>query len=106
MSVEDSEKAPNLAEDRYPLVFNVPVGMSSRYAHHMTVQVSNDEVTLSFFEVIAPIVLGSAEEQREAAKKGLRADCVARVTLAKARYFDFLEAMKVAELIQDGEGSK
>lgn len=75
-----------------PLRFNIPSGMTSRYAHHMLVQPGENEVTLSFFEVFPPLLLGSPEEQKEILKKGVKAECVARVTIAKARYFSFVKA--------------
>jgi hypothetical protein len=76
-----------------PLRFNIPSGMTSRYAHHMLVQPGEHEVTLSFFEIFPPLLLGSPEEQKEILKKeGVKAECVARVTIAKARYFGFVKA--------------
>lgn len=95
--VADSVPEPdnNQAQEdvQIPLRFNIPSGMTSRYAHHMLVQPGEHEVTLSFFEVFPPLLLGSPEEQREILKKeGVKAECVARVTIAKARYFGFVKA--------------
>lgn len=100
--VEDSipvaDPAPdpdNQAQEdvQVPLRFNIPTGMTSRYAHHMLVQPGENEVTLSFFEVFPPLLLGSPEQQKEILQKeGVKAECVARVTIAKARYFGFVKA--------------
>lgn len=76
-----------------PLRFHVPVGLSSRYAHHLVVQATDNEVTISFFELKPPIVLGTPEVQREAVKDGITAECVARVIVARARYGDFVKAL-------------
>ena len=54
----------------------------------MLVQMGDDEVTLSFFEIIPPIVMDA-----KTLEKGVRADCVARITVARARYPDFVKAM-------------
>lgn len=79
-----------------PLRFVIPPGMVSRYAHHMLVQGSESEVTLSFFEMILPLVVGTHEEQLKVAKEGVKAECVARIVIAKSRYPDFVRAMGAA----------
>ena len=78
---------------KIPLKFGIPQGMPSRYAHHLIVQPSEDEVVLSFFEVIPPLLLGNVEDHLETLKKGVRADCIARITVAKRRYPEFVRAM-------------
>jgi hypothetical protein len=94
---EDQEKLQSEETEgeelKVPLKFGIPQGMSSRYAHHLIVQPNENEVILSFFEVIPPLLLGNPEEQLEILKKGVRADCVARITVAKSRYPDFVRAM-------------
>lgn len=50
------------------------------------------DVTLSFFEIKAPIVL-DPEAQKQALKEGVTAECVARVTIALARFADFLKVL-------------
>jgi hypothetical protein len=77
-----------------PLMFHIPVGLAGRYAHHLIVQGSDQEVTLSFFEALAPILLGTPEEQRATLEKGVRAECVARIIISKKRYPEFLKVMQ------------
>lgn len=94
-TVKASESLDSISDeelDKVPLHFVIPVGMTSRYAHHMIVQASDFEVTISFFELKAPPALGGVEIQREVLKQGVTAECVARVTIAKARYADFIKA--------------
>lgn len=84
-------------EERVPLHFIVPTGITSRYAQHVIVQASDLDVTLSFFEIKAPIVLGDGEMQKEALKalkEGITAECVARVTIARARFAEFVKAFQ------------
>ena len=81
-------------EDRIPLHFLVPIGMTSRYAQHVIVQASDIDVTLSFFELKPPIVLGDSDEQKQALKGGITAECVARVTIARARFAEFVKAFR------------
>lgn len=82
--------------EEIPLRFEIPPGMVSRYAHHMLVQGGENEVTLSFFELILPLLVGTPDEQMAIAKKGVKAECVARIVIAKSRYADFVRAMTVA----------
>jgi hypothetical protein len=86
--------APDDELERIPLHFLVPIGMTSRYAQHVIVQASEIDVTLSFFEVKAPIVLGDGDAQKEALKGGITAECVARVTIARPRFADFVKAFR------------
>lgn len=62
-----------------PVVFNVPVEMPSVYATNIVVQISEFEVVLSFYE---------AQPSFEADKTNetVRADCVAKVVIARGRY--------------------
>jgi len=95
--VEDSNKQPDLLSEleaeAVPLLFNVPIGLSSRYAHHLVTQTTENEVALFFFEILPPFLTGTIEERKETLKKGVRADCVARVTIARSRFPEFLKAM-------------
>lgn len=88
-----SESSSDVDEEAIPLLFNVPVGLSSRYAHHLLVQSTQNEVTVSFFEIIPPVLVGSPDQQKEVLRKGVRADCVSRITIARARYPEFVKAM-------------
>ena len=75
--------------------FNLPIEMSSVYATNMLVQAGEDEVTLSFFEAQPPLLQGTPEENLAILKaQGVRADCVARVTISKNRFGNFVNAMK------------
>lgn len=90
----ESEKVSEVLEEKVPLNWHIPVGLTSRYAHHMLVQASDYEVTLSFFEMKPPVIMADTplEEQKKIVKEGITAECVARITIAKARYEDFLKA--------------
>jgi hypothetical protein len=84
---------PEIEGENVPLLFNIPIGLSSRYAHHLLVQTTENETILSFFEVMPPLVSGTLEDIKEKLKGGVRADCVARVTIARSRFPDFVKAM-------------
>ena len=88
-----------LDQEQVRVNFRFPVRMPSLYAHHMLVQEAEHEVVLSFFETVPPIFLAEPTEAREARVKmikeeGINADCIARISIAKARYPSFAEAIQ------------
>jgi hypothetical protein len=84
---------PEIEGENIPLLFNVPIGLNSRYAQHLLVQTTENEAILSFFEVVPPVVTGTLDEIKQKLKEGVRADCVARITISRARYPEFVKAM-------------
>lgn len=79
---------------RVPIIFRVPQRMPTLYAHHMTVQKTEDEYILSFYEVVPPIVAPEDKETQELLRvKGIDAQCVARITVSKGRYPEFARLM-------------
>ena len=62
--------------------------MPTVYATHSFVQETADEVIVSFFEVVHPII--NPAEKEEGAKllreTGVVAECVARITIAKHKF--------------------
>ncbi len=93
--------------------FRIGGRMPSVYAHHMLVQPGEDEVILSFYELILPPFAGQpSEEQLKAIEEGgLIADCVARVTIAKNKFPGFATAMQqivdflASERKESGQGT-
>jgi len=49
---------------------------------------------MSFFEIKSPIIMADVplDEQKRIVREGITAECVARITVARARYPDFLKA--------------
>jgi hypothetical protein len=93
-----SDEADRGGSVQVKLNFRVPPRMPSVYAHHMLVQPGEFEVVLSFFEVVAPIVVEQMDpEQRKALlDAGVVAECVAKVTIAKDRFRLFADALREA----------
>lgn len=88
------EAVPETLAEKVSVNWHIPTGLASRYAHHMLVQATEFEVTLSFFELKPPVILGDTppEVVKDILKQGVLAECIARVTIAKARYPEFLQA--------------
>ena len=105
--VEQASQPPEDQAENVTLLFHVPAAMPSKYAHHLMVQGAEHEVILSFFEILPPLLTGTAEEQKAILQKGVRADCVARITVARARYPEFVKTMQgMITALADLEASK
>ncbi len=108
----DNKNAVTLDNLQIKVNFRIPGRMPSVYAHNMLIQAGEDEITLSFYEVILPPIMGTpSEEQVNALKEiGLVAECVARVTVAKSKFLGFAGAMQqiadqiTSEGVEDTEG--
>jgi len=88
------------------LGFRIPPRMPSVYAHHMLVQRGENEVVVSFFELLPPVFIEETPEERAESvqETGIIAECVARVTIAKNRFPDFAKAMtQVAAQIEKNQ---
>jgi hypothetical protein len=96
------EKEPKQDDVQIKLNFRTPPRMPSVYAHHMFIQPGPNEVLLSFFEVIPPVMTEETPEERLriVQEAGIVAECVARVTIASASFPGFAKAMQqVAEQV-------
>ncbi len=84
--------------DSIPITFRTPSKLPSVYATHFFVQETPDEVVLSFFELVHPILLTEEGEERAAEiemlrERGVIAECVSRVTVAKHKFPMFAQVM-------------
>lgn len=87
--------SPSKAADKIPIHFNNPVDKASVYATNIIIQPGEYEMVLTFFEVQPPLLLGSQEENIALLRSaGVRADCVAKITVSKERFEGFADAMK------------
>jgi hypothetical protein len=79
-----------------PLEFETPSDIQTVYATNMTIQHTEHEYILSFYEVVNPVLLGSLEEKLEALKKmgSVKAHCVARIVIAPGRMPNFLKVIQ------------
>jgi hypothetical protein len=91
---KESEASPDTLKVK--VNFRIGGRMPSVYAHHMLVQPGENEVILSFYELILPPFAGqpSDEQLKAIEENGLVADCVARVTIAKNKFPGFAAAMQ------------
>jgi hypothetical protein len=69
----------------------------TRYANQATIQRGVNEFHISFFEVRPPILLGASEEEMQKKAEALtsiRAECVARVVIARDFLPTFIQALQ------------
>ncbi len=78
--------------------YDMPPYLPSHYAQHFIIQPQENEVVLSFFEVMFPPLSGTPEMQAETRRRlvegGIPAQCVTRVTIPFARFPFFVRAMQ------------
>jgi len=81
---------------KLPIQWNLPEGLTSRYATNIVVQRGENEFIVSFFEVIPPIALGTPEQRitQLEAVESVTAECVARVIIAADKMPGFIEALQ------------
>lgn len=79
-----------------PIEWDIPPSIVTRPAMNIVVQHTEHEFVISFFEVHPPFVLGSDEEKGAIAERitSVRAECVARVTVAAGRMPEFVEVLR------------
>src|SRR5438105_8621530 len=79
-----------------PLEWYIPPDMITRYATNMLIQHGENEFFISFFEFRPPVIMGTPEEQKKQADQlpSVRAECVARITVAEKRLPEFIRVMQ------------
>src|SRR5258706_1362243 len=88
-------------EEELPTRFEVPIewytppDLPTQYITNMTLQRTEHEFIVSFFEQRMPILLGPPEQIREQVKgiESIRATCVARLVIANGRFGDIVEVL-------------
>lgn len=76
-------------EEMVRINYRIPSKMPSVYANNTFVQETPDEVVISFFETVHPIIppdQPKSETLKQLREKGVIAECVARITVAKHRF--------------------
>lgn len=81
-----------------PIEWNVPDNIVSRYATNLTIQRTENEYIISFFEIKQPIILGDPEKIVEKLKalKSVQAECVARIVVAANKMPSFVKALETS----------
>ncbi len=79
-----------------PIEWYFPEDIISRYANNITVQHSENEFIISFFEVRSPMILGTPEEEKAKWEQieTVRAECVARVIVTTGKMSEFISALQ------------
>ena len=79
-----------------PIDWHVSENIQSRYASNAFVQAGEQELILSFFETIPPILTGSPEENRAKLLQlgAIRAECVARIIVSPELVPKLIQALQ------------
>jgi hypothetical protein len=81
-----------------PVEWYVPDDLPTRYATNMTLQRTEHEFVLSFYEQKIPLLFGAPEDIQKRASEitSVRATCVSRLIIANGRFPGFVEALQQA----------
>ncbi len=89
-----------------PIEWNIPPGLPTKYVTNLTIQATESEYIVCFYELFPPIVTGPAKNKFEAFNLlgSVKAECIGRFVISADRFPAFVEAMggaiKVHESIQ------
>ena len=78
------------------VVWEVPSDFPTHYATHLVVQHTEDDFTVTFWDLRPPVLIGTPEEKRQQVEaiKGVRATTVARIILSPRRMREFAQVMQ------------
>ena len=79
-----------------PIEWDFREDVPGQYANHMVVIEGEHEFVLHFFALTSPGFFGSPEEMKKKiqALKSIKANSVAKIIVPRARYPDFVAALK------------
>ena len=79
-----------------PIVWEVPPGFPSQYATHLVVQHTEEDFTITFWDLRPPILMGTPDEKRQQveALKAVRPDALARIVVSPRRMREFTQVMQ------------
>lgn len=94
----EEEQSEETFSKQLPIEWYVPDSVLSGYATNMTLQRTDHEFILSFYEQRVPVFTGPPEEiqARLMQIESVRATCFARVIIAPARFPDFMNVLQRA----------
>lgn len=90
---EPEERLPTRYE--LPIEWYIPEDLPTRHITNMTLQHTEHEFILSFYEQRIPILTGSPDQVRDRIMdlKSIRATCVARLVIANGRFEEIAEVI-------------
>lgn len=72
----------------------IPDDLKTVYSNNIVVQHTDDEFIISFFEILHPLLLGTADDVRKSLEgKDVTAKCVARVIIPLSKIDDFIKTL-------------
>lgn len=79
-----------------PMEWRVPDNLESKFATHLTIQNSDQEFIINFFEAHPPVITGTEEQKKAQLEElsSIEATCVARIVVTPQRMRDFLDTME------------
>jgi len=80
----------------FPVVWEIPDDLETRYANNLIVQHTEHEFIISFFQTIPPPIIGTPAEIDAQVKRmgALKSKCVARIVVSSGKMENFVQALQ------------
>ena len=78
-----------------PIIWEVPGDLPTHYATHLVVQHTDEDFTITFFDLRPPLLMGPPEAQKQLeAMQIVRPKALARIVVSPARMRQFIQVMQ------------
>jgi hypothetical protein len=79
-----------------PVIWEVPVGLPTHYSTNLIVQHTDEDFTITFWDVRPPVLIGTLEEKRKQveALKAIRPTALVRIILSPGKMREFTQVMR------------
>jgi hypothetical protein len=83
-------------ETELSIVWEVPTGFPTHYATHLVAQHSDEDFTITFWDLRPPVLMGSPDEKSQQVKalKEVRPTALARIVVTPRRMREFVQVMQ------------
>lgn len=80
---------------KIPINWEVPNSIVTRFVNNVTVQSSEDYFTISFFEIVHPLIIGTSEEVAKQVEniESIKAVCVGKFVIPASVYPSVVQLM-------------
>jgi hypothetical protein len=79
-----------------PVIWEVPAGVPTHYSTNLVVQHTDEDFTITFWDVRPPVLIGTREEKRKQveALKEIRPTALVRIILSPSKMREFTQVMQ------------
>ena len=87
---------PEDKEVALPVVWEMPTGFPAHYATHLVVQHTDEDFTITFWDLRPPVLIGTLDEKRKQVEtlREVRPTPLARIVVSPRRMREFTQVMR------------